>query len=101
MKMLVTLCLCALAATPVASDAQRVARRSEAQKAFEGTRSGQLLPLRDIERHVVPTMPGAQYLGPDFDGDSAIYTLKFLRNGMVIWVQVDGRSGQVVGRTGR
>ena len=46
-------------------------------------------------------MPGAQYLGVEFDAESAVYTLKFLRDGAVIWVEVDGRRGQIVGRTGR
>ena len=58
-------------------------------------------PWREIERRVVPTMPGAQYIGVDFDPGSAVYTLKFLRDGHVIWVDVDGRSGQIIGRTGR
>ena len=46
-------------------------------------------------------MQGAQYLGFDFDSATAVYTLKFLRDGSLIWVMVDGRSGNVIGRTGR
>lgn len=76
-------------------------RRGDQMRAFEGRREGRLLPLPEIEARVVPTMKGAQYIGFDFDSDTAIYTLKFLRNGSVIWVEVDGRSGQIVGRTGR
>eukprot|EP01037_Dinobryon_pediforme_P024444 gene24444-26244_t len=45
-------------------------------------------------------MRGSQYLGFDFDAERGIYTLKFLRDGTVIWVEVDGRSGQIIGRTG-
>ena len=60
----------------------------------------QVLPVREIERRVVPMMQGAQYLGFDFDPATAIYTLKFLRNGSVIWVDVDGRTGRIVRRTG-
>ena len=63
-------------------------------------REGRILPLPEIERRVIPTMAGAQYLGPEIDPDTGIYTLKFLRNGTVIWVRVDGRSGQIIGRTG-
>ena len=69
--------------------------------AWQARRQGRMLPLREIERRVVPTMKGAQYIGFDFDSGSAIYTLKFLRDGNVIWVDVDGRSGQVIGRTGK
>ncbi|WP_200922311.1 hypothetical protein [Sphingomonas sp. Leaf17] len=76
-------------------------RRNDQQRAFDARRTGRILPLPEIERRVVPTMGGAQYIGFDFDSRSGIYTLKFLRDGSVIWVDVDGQTGQVVGRTGR
>jgi hypothetical protein len=75
--------------------------RGDQWRAFEQRREGRILPLRAIEGRVVPSMRGADYLGFDFDGESAVYTLKFLRDGRVIWVEVDGRSGQIIGRTGR
>lgn len=75
--------------------------RGDQWRVFEQRREGRILPLREIEGRVVPTMRGADYIGFDFDGGSGIYTLKFLRDGTVIWVEVDGRSGQIVGRTGR
>ncbi|MDB5694687.1 MAG: hypothetical protein JWN21_230 [Sphingomonas bacterium] len=75
--------------------------RGEQWLVFEQRRGGRILPLREIEARVVPSMRGADYLGFDFDGVSAVYTLKFLRNGAVIWVEVDGRSGQILGRTDR
>ena len=81
--------------------AQRPAHRGEQWQAFSARREGRILPLREIENRVVPSMRGADYIGFDFDGASAVYTLKFLRDGAVIWVQVDGRSGQVLGRTGK
>ena len=81
---------------PVVAD-----QRREQDQAWAAARSGRILPLREIERRVLPGMAGAQYLGVEFDPDSAVYTLKFLRNGAVIWVEVDGRSGAVIGRTGR
>jgi hypothetical protein len=48
------------------------------QRAWEARREGRVLPLPEIERRVVPTMRGAQYLGPELDPDTGIYTLKFL-----------------------
>ena len=69
--------------------------------ALQATRQGRILPLKEVERRVVPQMKGAQYIGFDLEMPSGIYTLKFLREGEVIWVDVDGRSGQVIGRTGR
>lgn len=76
-------------------------RRGDQMSAFEARKTGRQLSLREIEARVIPTMRGAQYLGSDYDSGSAIYTLKFLRDGTVIWVDVDGRTGQIVGRTGR
>lgn len=76
-------------------------KRGDQMQAFDARRQGKLMSLRDIEKRVVPAMEGAEYLGSDFDGASKVYTLKFLRDGNVIWVDVDGRSGQVIGRTGR
>ena len=75
--------------------------RGDQWRVFEQRREGRILPLREIEKRVVPTVRGADYLGFDFDGGSGVYTLKFLRDGAVIWVEVDGRSGQVIGRSGR
>jgi hypothetical protein len=93
------LCLLAAAPAPDAGDGQR--RGRDQAMAWTARREGRVLPLAEIERRVVPTVRGADYLGVDFDGGTGIYTLKFLRDGQVIWVDVDGRSGQVIGRTGR
>ncbi|MFL9839477.1 hypothetical protein ABS767_00755 [Sphingomonas sp. ST-64] len=103
MKMVGVLCLGALlaaAAAPLHASPQD--RRSDQEAAREGRMQGRLLPLRAIEARVVPYMikKGAQYLGFDFDAGTGIYTLKFLRNGNVIWVDVDGRTGQVMSRSG-
>jgi uncharacterized membrane protein YkoI len=73
--------------------------RGDQWRVFEQRREGRILSLREIEGRVVPTMRGADYLGFEFDGGSAVYTLKFLRDGAVIWVAVDGRSGQILGRS--
>ncbi|WP_430980939.1 hypothetical protein [Stakelama marina] len=104
MRMIVRSCLLAglLAATGlVAPDANAQHRRSDQSAALEARRAGRILPLREIERRVVPHMPNSQYLGFDFDSATGIYTLKFLRDGEVIWVDVDGRSGRIIRRTDR
>ena len=62
--------------------------------------TGRNLPVREIERRVVPQIKGARYLGFDFDPSTDIYTLKFLRNGSVIWVDVEGASGRILRRSG-
>jgi hypothetical protein len=42
-------------------------------------------------------MGGADYLGPELNG--AIYRFKFMQNGRVIWVDVDGQSGRIIRRS--
>ena len=77
-----------------------IAQRDQ-DAALAARREGRALPLSEIQRRVVPSMQGAKYLGFDFDSSTAVYTLKFLRDGSLIWVMVDGRSGNVIGRSDR
>ena len=102
MKMLVTSALAAtlLGASAAASAQAEVQSRprSDQDAALQARMQGRILPLREIERRVVPQMRGSQYLGFDFDSGNSIYTLKFMRDGNVTWVHVDGRTGRVVGR---
>ena len=98
---MVALGLAAFALTALPAAAAEAQRRGESREVFEAMRSGKLLPVREIEHRIVPSMRDAQYLGFDFDSGTGIYTLKFLRDGNVIWVEVDGHSGQVIGRSGR
>ncbi len=51
------------------------------------------MPLPKIERRVMPFMGGADYLGPEFKGET--YRLKFIKNGRVIWVDVDAATGRI------
>lgn len=76
----------ALAGGP--SDAQEKARKD--------LRAGSVRPLRDIEQRVLPSMKGAQYLGPEYDPVAQAYRLKFIRDGRVIFIDVDARSGEVI-----
>lgn len=105
MRMLVKSVLPAcLAATVLAAPAPAEPRTELQDRgqdaASERRQRGTGLSVREIERRVVPRMPGAQYLGFDYDPATDIYTLKFLRNGSVIWVDVEGRSGRILRRTG-
>ena len=86
-----------LLATPLADPGPQSGAQ---ERAYSAARSGQLMPLAELRARVEAMMPGSQYIGVEFDPPSGIYTLKFLRNGSVIWVQVDGRTGRVLGRTG-
>jgi len=62
-------------------------------------RAGNVRSLREIERQVLPTMPGKQYLGPEYDPAAMAYRLKFIQNGRVVFVDVDARSGEVLRQT--
>ena len=75
---------------------QQNAPQREQQRAFEATRMGRSMPLPELERRVLPSMGGADYLGPEMNGDG--YRLKFIQNGRVIWVDVDGQ-GRVIRRS--
>ena len=59
-------------------------------------RLGNVRSLREIEERVLPTMPGMQYLGPEYDPAAMAYRLKFIRDGRVVFVDVDARSGTVL-----
>ena len=84
-----------LIASPAWADRPR-----DQDRAFEATRHGRSMPLPQIERRVMPFMGGAEYLGPEFLGDT--YRLKFLdQKGKVIWIDVDAATGRIIGRSGR
>lgn len=87
----------------IPAEAQK-GRRVEQDAAFEATRQGAVRSLRSIENGIVPDMKarGADYIGAEFDGDSLRYRLKFMRRQSykVIWVDVDAKSGSIIGRTG-
>ena len=62
-------------------------------------RAGNKLPLREIERRILPQMRGAEYLGPLYDSTARAYRLKFIRDGRVIYIDVDARTGQIINRS--
>jgi len=98
-----TLILSALVAAGVAATASdaRPPRDREQDAARRGLQEGRHLPLRAIEAMIVPQMRmrGFDYLGPELDSPGR-YRLKFLREGQVMWIDVDARTGQMVGRSG-
>lgn len=83
-----------LAAPPVAAQPQ-----TEQGDARKEMRAGNVLSLREIERRVLPTMRGAEYLGPAYDSAAMAYRLKFIRDGKVMYVDVDARTGRVLRRS--
>lgn len=78
------------------ADAQQRKPQDEARKEM---RAGNVLSLREIERRVLPTMRGAEYLGPAYDSTAVAYRLKFIREGKVTFVDVDARTGRILRRS--
>ena len=68
----------------------------EQDNAYRATQQGQILPLPQIRARI--SIPGAQFIGAEFDGRT--YRLKYMRGGQVIWVDVDARTGRIVARFG-
>ena len=81
-----------LVASPALADRPR-----DQDRAFEAAQQGRSMPLPKIERKVMPFMDGADYLGPEFNGDT--YRLKFMRGGRVIWLDVDAATGRILRRS--
>jgi uncharacterized membrane protein YkoI len=100
-RLFTSLAACVFAATFGAAMLPADARPRDQDAAFDARRDGRIRPLREIEQRVMPRMNGADYLGPEFDDRSGTYRLKFMREGSVIWVDVDARTGAIIGRSGR
>ncbi len=102
MKPLVALAISSLLAAPaiiapaMTALAQPSAEQGQVRKEL---RAGNVRSLREIEQRVLPSMPGMEYLGPEYDPVAMAYRLKFIRNGKVVFVDVDARSGAVLNQS--
>ena len=79
--------------------AEQEQSRSDQGEARREMRAGNQLSLRQIERRILPQMQGSEYLGPSYDSTARAYRLKFIRDGRVTYVDVDARTGRVIGRS--
>ena len=73
--------------------------RSEQDEARREMQAGTQLSLREIERRVLPQMQGSEYLGPAYDSVARAYRLRFIKDGRVSYVDVDARTGRIIGRS--
>jgi hypothetical protein len=60
-------------------------------------RAGEIMPLEPIQRRVMQENRG-EYVGVQFDQSSRTYRFRFLRDGNLINVDVDARTGAPVRR---
>ncbi|MFK7842047.1 MAG: hypothetical protein AB8B54_07270 [Sphingorhabdus sp.] len=86
-----------MAVAPEVSSAKD--RRGEQNAARAQMMAGKVKSIRSIENRILPRMAGSQYIGPEFDPSAQVYRLKFIRDGRVIFVDVDGRTGAVLKQT--
>jgi uncharacterized membrane protein YkoI len=86
-------------AVPAAALSAQDQERGDQGKARREAQAGTQLSLREIERRILPQMRGSEYLGPAYDSTARAYRLKFIRDGRVTYVDVDARTGRVIGRS--
>jgi hypothetical protein len=75
-------------------DSRGLNRLREQDNAYRATQQGRIRPLPEIRARI--NIPGAEFIGVEFDG--RIYRLKYMRGGEVIWIDVDAETGQIVRR---
>lgn len=75
-------------------------RHSDQDYARRAMRAGEIRSLRDISRQWRGDMPGYDFIGSEYDPAQGSYRLKFMREGSVVWVDVDGH-GREIRRSGR
>ena len=93
-KLFASVAAAALVTGAVAVPAAAQSRGDQAS-AREEMKAGRNLPVREIERRIIPQMEG-DYLGLEYDRRASAYRLKFNKEGKVTWVDVDARTGRVL-----
>ena len=83
----------------LAMPADAMQRRDEQNAARAQMMAGKVKSIRSIEKRILPKRAGSQYLGPEFDPRAGVYRLKFLKDGRVSYVDVDGRTGAILRQT--
>ena len=87
----------AVALALLAPGADAGGRRDEQDAARRAMLDGQVMPFAMIKRRVDATMGGATYVGSEFNPSSNRYRLKYVKDGKVMWVDADGRTGDIIG----
>ena len=94
MRIRLLLAMAALAAPSLPAEARGLQSMREQDRAYRAAQQGEILPLPVIRSRI--RVPGAQFIGAEFDG--RIYRLKYMRGAEVIWIDVDARTGRIIGR---
>ncbi len=93
---LLPLATLAFANAPALAQEQTRGEQGEARK---DAQAGNIMRSGEIEARILPTMRDAEYLGFAYDSSAKAYRLKFIREGRVTYVDVDARTGRIIGRS--
>lgn len=90
----------AASASMMMADASALAQdrqRGDQRTARAEMQAGRNMPIRDIERRIIPQMErGDEYIGFEYDATAQAYRLKFIRDGRMIWVDVDAQTARIL-----
>lgn len=89
--------MAAIAAMVAVPSSAEAGQRGEQDAARRAMLDGQTMPFSLIKRRVDAAMGGATYLGAEFNPSSNRYRLKYVKDGKVVWVDADGRTGDITG----
>ena len=89
----------ALVAAGAPAAAQQEPMRGEQGEARREAQAGNIMRSGEIEAKILPTMRDAEYLGFAYDSTARAYRLKFIKDGRVTYVDVDARTGRIIGRS--
>ena len=90
----------ALAIVLLSSPASADRRMPEQDAIRNGVRSGNILPYQEMRARALDRAGGGQMIGSEFDPGTGRYRFKFQRGSSVIWLDMDGRTGREMGRSG-
>jgi hypothetical protein len=95
MRLVFLFCAAALAASPAFAEGRGLQRDREQNSAYRAMQQGRIMSLPEIRERL--RVPGAQYIGAEVLAPG-IYRLKYMRGADVIWIDVDARTGRIIGR---
>lgn len=73
--------------------------RGDQGEARREAQAGTIMRSGEIEARILPMMRDAEYLGFAYDSTARAYRLKFIKDGRVSYVDVDARTGRIIGRS--
>ena len=95
-RLMVRFIAAGLAALMLASGGIAIAQADQ-DRAYQLAREGHIRPLGEIIAAVTPRV-GGKFIGSEFDANTTMYRLRFMRDGAVTNVDVDARTGRILGR---